>query len=197
MRLVFIDLETGGLDHTRHPITQIAAVAVDPALTELASFEAKLTFDISRADPEALAVSSYSQEIWARQSRPPIDVCGELSAFFKRFADVQMVSQRTGRPYHVAQLCGYNSAAFDGPFLQCFYRQLDQFMPAGYRVLDVMQRAMWHFHERPDIAQPIDFKLVNVCRALGVPPFDAHDALADCRATVALYRALAQVPATV
>lgn len=29
MRLVFIDLETGGLDPQRHPITQIAAIAVD------------------------------------------------------------------------------------------------------------------------------------------------------------------------
>lgn len=191
MRLVFIDLETGGLDHTRHPITQIAAIAVDAALNEIGSFEAKVGFDVSQADPEALAVSSYSPEVWEREARSPALVCNQLSAFFKRFADVQMTS-RAGNPYYVAQLCGYNSAAFDGPFLQCFYRQLDQFMPAGYRVLDVMQRALWHFHERPSVAQPVDFKLVNVCKALGVRPFDAHDALADCRATVALYKALVQ-----
>lgn len=37
---------------------------------------------------------------------------------------------------------------------------------------------------------PEDFKLGTVCRHLGVELTDAHDALADCRATVALCRAL-------
>jgi DNA polymerase III epsilon subunit-like protein len=63
-------------------------------------------------------------------------------------------------------------------------------MPAGFRVMCVMQRVLWHFHERPAIDPPADFKLGTVCSRLGVQLTDAHDALADCRATVDLYRAL-------
>jgi len=193
MGLVFIDLETGGLDPARHPITQIAAVAVDQSLVELDAIERKVDFDMATADPEALKISSYSREVWDRESVPQPHAIDDLSRFLKRFADLKMTS-RAGNPYHVAQLAGYNAATFDGPFLQAFYRKHDTFMPAGFRVMDAMQRVLWHFHERPAIDPPADFKLGTVCQCFGVPLVDAHDALADCRATVELYRRLVGQP---
>ena len=164
MRLVFVDLETGGLEPGKHPITQVACVAVDPSLKELASFERKVVFNEADCDPESLAVSRYNREQWQREAVAAPKACAELSAFFKRFADVRMVSQRTGNPYFVAQMAGYNAATFDGPFLQCFYRQQDAFLPAAFRVLDVLQRVLWHFHERPQLAPPSDFKLGTICQ---------------------------------
>lgn len=190
MRLVFIDLETGGLDCTRHPITQIAAVAVDEQLRELEAFETKVQFDERQADPEALAKSHYDAAVWARDAIAPRQATDALSAFFKRYADVKMVSQRTGRDYFVAQLAGYNAATFDGPFLQAMYRQHDAFLPATYRVMCCLQRVLWHFHYRPEHPQPIDFKLGSVCQHFGITLDGAHDALADVRATVELCRAL-------
>lgn len=43
-RLVFFDLETAGLNVARHPIIQVAAIAVDERLDVLEAFEAKLLY---------------------------------------------------------------------------------------------------------------------------------------------------------
>lgn len=191
MRLVFFDLETGGLDPRRHPIIQLAAVAVGEQLEELGQFEAKILFDVSRADPQALAMNCYDAAVWKAEGIPAISAVQQFSQFLRPYSDVRMTSQR-GVPYVVAQLAGYNAATFDGPFLQKLYSDCREFMPAAYRVLCVMQRAIWFCHERPATGFPLDFKLGTVCRHWGVPLADAHDALADCRATVALYRRLVQ-----
>lgn len=189
MRLVFFDLETGGLDPAKHPIIQIAAIAVDEKLQELAEFEAKILFKVENADPQALAINSYNAQEWAAKARLPGDVCDDLSSFFKRFADVKMTS-KAGKPYQVAQLIGHNAASFDGPFLQQWYRKLDQFMPAAFSVLCTYQKAMHFFHDRYQQPRPENFKLESLCKYFNVPLANAHDALADVRATLGLYRAL-------
>jgi DNA polymerase III epsilon subunit-like protein len=190
MRLVFLDCETGGLDPARHPMIQVAAVATTPDLVELDALECKIEFDIADADPEALKGNCFDPAVWAREAAPSRVVLSRLSAFLSRYADVEMISQRTGRPYYVAQVVGHNAATFDGPFLQAFYKRHDAFLPASYRVLCTVQRAQWHFLERPHLTPPTDFKLKTLCDCFGIPLEDAHDALADVRANVALYRAL-------
>lgn len=190
MRLVFFDLETGGLDPQKHPIIQIAAIAVDEQLRELDTFEAKILFRPENADPEALKLNSYNAEEWAAKGRNPIEVCDDLSGFLRVFSDVDMVSAKSGKPYKVAQLIGHNSDSFDGPFLQAWYKRLNQFMPAAFRTLCTYQRALHHFHENPHIGKPASFKLTDLCKFYGIELSGAHDALADCRATVELYRAL-------
>lgn len=190
--MIFLDLETGGLDPARNPITQIGAIAVDADLNEMESFEAKIDFDASKCDADALAMSSYDPAIWEQESKPAAHVIYDLTRFLKRYADVRMVSQRTGSEYFVAQLAGYNAATFDGPFLQAFYKAHDAFLPAAFRVMCVLQRVLWHFNEHDAVHPPEDFKLGTVCRKFGIDLTDAHDALADCRATVALCRALTQ-----
>ena len=189
MRIVFFDLETGGLDPAKHPIIQIAAIAVDEQLNELATFEAKIDFDTDEADPKALEVNSYTREVWVEQSRPAWQVCGNLSEFLEDFADVQMTS-KAGKPYRVAQLIGHNADSFDGPFLQAWYRRLNQFMPAAFRTLCTYQKAMHYFHDRPDLPRPENFKLESLCKYFNVPLSDAHDAMADVRATLGMYRAI-------
>lgn len=190
MRKVFFDLETGGLDPNRHPIIQIAAIAVDVDLNELDVFEAKVDFDMAAADPDALAKNSYNREVWDRESVSPLSACNELSRFLKPFTDVQMISPRTGMPYYVAQLIGHNSHSFDAPFLQAMYRQQKQFLPAGFLTLCTLQKALHYFNDRPDLRKPENFKLEGLCKYFGVPLEGAHDALADVRATLAMYRAL-------
>jgi DNA polymerase-3 subunit epsilon/ribonuclease T len=186
MRLVFVDLETGGLDPAKHPVIQIAAIAVGEDLKPLEEFEAKINFDLSTADGEALAVNSYNAAVWDRDAKSAAHVCGDLSEFFKRYADVKLVSKRTGRPYYVAQPIGHNAARFDGPFLQ------DMFLPAYFRVMDTFQRAIFHFYEHSELPAPDDFELGTLCRHFNIPLDGAHDALADVRATLSLYAAILQ-----
>lgn len=191
MRIVFFDLETGGLDPKVHPITQIAAVAIDlDTGKELDFFEIKIEFDPDTADPAAMELTSYDAEVWAREALAPMIAANHFAAFCKRFADVEMVSKRSGAPYRVAQLAGHNADKFDAPFIQEFYRRLGIFLPAGYRVLCTMQLAAWHFHAVTGGAAPADYKLQTLCQYFGEQPELAHDALADVRSTICVYKAI-------
>lgn len=188
-RLVFIDLETTGLEPWR-PVMQVAAVAVARNLAELEHFEAKVQFPKKWADPAALRNVHYSPTIWRREARPARQVAQELAAFLTRHATVDMVSA-DGNPYRVAQIVAHN-AAFDGAFLRNWFDRLGLFFPGHFRMLCTVQRAVWLFQEDTTLTPPTDFKLGTLCEYFGIRlrPEDAHDALNDVRATVKLYRAM-------
>lgn len=189
--IVFVDLETGG-GETWRPIIQLAAIAISSDGTELESYEAKLQFDESIADPQALQKHHYSPERWMREAQP---ACVVAEAFAQLLLRHAIVDQRTfgGRVFQVAQLAAHN-APFDGGFLKAWYDRLHLFLPASPRVLCTVQRAMWAFHEDKSLTPPADFKLGTLCEYFGIslPKSKAHDALNDVRATVALYRKLTE-----
>jgi DNA polymerase III epsilon subunit-like protein len=188
-KLVFIDLETAGVDVWR-PIIQVAAIALDSGLHELESFEAKIRFRRRFADPKALRKPHYSAARWRKEAQPVREVADKLAEFLARHASVELISL-SGRPYRVAQLVAHN-AAFDGPFLQTWFERLGRFFPGHFRTFCTLQRALWLFQEDKSLPPPADFQLTTLCRYFGVrlDPGEAHDALADVRATVELYRAM-------
>lgn len=200
-RIVFFDVETSGLDPKYHEIIQIAAVAVDADnFDEIATFASKVKFDASLASEDALAVNSYDPGVWQREAVPTLQARGEFDNFLREHATVRMVSKRTGRPYKVAQLAGHNAATFDMPFLRAWFdRRPSEFLPAAFLVLDTLQLAMWAAQcpLAPIIpagaefrrSVPTNFKLGTLCEYLGVDlGDDAHDAVNDVRATVAIAR---------
>ncbi len=188
-RFVFVDIETAGLQ-TWRPIMQIAAIAVNSAFRELEVFEEKIRFDERQAVQRTLRKRHYSRARWNREARRDRDVAVDFGAFLARHATVDVSSGR-GKPFVVAQLVAHN-AEFDGPFLRMWFERMGLFFPGAYRVFCTLQRAMWLFHEDRSLTPPTDFKLGTLCDYFGVPlPLDqAHDALADVRATVGLYRAI-------
>ena len=190
-RLVFVDLETGGLE-TWRPIIQLAAVAVTSDGRELESYEAKLRFKESVADPKSLCKNHYSRERWVQEAESPAVVAEQFAQLLMRHATIDQ-SRRDGRVFQVAQLVAHN-AAFDGEFLKAWFSRMKLFLPASPRVLCTVQRAMWAFHEDKSLTPPTNFKLKTLCDYFGVsfPADDAHDALNDVRATVALYRELTE-----
>jgi exodeoxyribonuclease-1 len=189
--LVFFDLETAGIEPETHPIIQIAAIAVDSTLCALESFEAKIRFDESTADPKSLSLNRYSKQVWRREALEAAIAAERFSKFLRRHATYDMIS-RDGKPYQVAQLVAHNGERFDGPFIHAWYRKLGLFCPARYMVLCTKQRALWKFDEDKSLTPPKDFKLGTLCEYFGVTltDQDAHDALNDVRATVKLYRAM-------
>ncbi len=189
-RIVVFDLETGGLLEN-DPVIQLAAIAVNSEWSELESYEAKINFNEEDADTEALKINHYDRDVWASQGKSRGSVVSEFSAFLLRHKCIEMVSKRTGSPYSVALLAGYNAATFDGPRLQRFFA--GAFLPAHPRVLCVMQRVLWLAQEDPSF-KPVSFQLTNVAKALGVTTDGAHDSLCDVRTTVEVMKAIRRVP---
>jgi DNA polymerase III epsilon subunit-like protein len=188
-RLVFVDIETAGLQVWR-PIIQIAAIAVDGRFRELETFEEKIQFDERQAVKHSLRKRNYSRWRWHAEARRDRDVAVDFGAFLARHATVGAVSAR-GEPFVVAQLVAHN-AAFDAPFLRAWFERMGLFFPGTYNVFCTLHRAMWLFHEEQSLALPDDFKLGTLCKYFGVElrPDEAHDALADARATARLYQAM-------
>ena len=185
MEVVFIDFETGGLKDDS-PNIQLAAIAVDVAWDEIASFSAKIKFDESAADPEALRINHYDREVWAKEAEPEAYVLGRFDSFLSNHKSVEMVSKRTGRPYSVARLAGHNISTFDYPRLRRMYRE--RFIPAHPMALDTLQLAMWHWHGNSKA--PENLRLETIMKFLGVEFDGAHDALADVRAAANLAKIL-------
>lgn len=190
-RMVFVDLETAGLDPWR-PIIQIAAIAVDCNLRELERFEAKLKFNSKFADAKSLRKASYSRDLWEQEAQPSIQVMKQFSELLRRHATVDQISSK-GVPFSVAQLVAHNGA-FDGAFLRAWYDRFDEFLPASPRVFCTLQRALWLFQEDKSLTPPPDFALRTLCHYFGVSlkASEAHEALNDVRATVDLYRAISE-----
>lgn len=190
-RLVMIDLETGGLEPKR-PIIQIAAIAVDWRLNEIDSFEVKVRFKESSACPDSLRRVHYRRAEWKRSAVTPKKAAWAFAKFLRKHASVEVLRQDLSC-FCIAQLASHNSA-FDGPFLTTWYDRLGIFLPASYRVFCTLQRAYWFFQERPHVTPPDDFRLGTLCEYFGVPlnPADAHEALADARAALGVYRAMSE-----
>jgi DNA polymerase III epsilon subunit-like protein len=187
-RLIFFDLETAGIDPKRHPIIQLAAVAIDEQLEVLEAFEAKIRFDTRLANAHSLRKNHYHPGVWANEARDPREVAQDFAAFLRRHASVDALSG-LGKSYRVAQLAAHN-AAFDAPFLTHWFDKLDIYLPARRLILCTMQLAMWQFMDAS--SAPKNFQLATLCEHFGVPfhAASAHEALGDATATVRLFQAI-------
>ena len=186
-RIVFFDLETGGLD-ARHPDIQIAAVATE-GLVEVDVFEAKIQFDARAADPEALKINSYDAKLWQKEAQPERVVVAGFATFLNKHATLERTAKGSGRPYQVARLAGHNVLGFDAPRLNTLFKRHGVFLPADtFRPLDTLQLAYWSAAKLG--LEPSNFKLATLCETFAISAEGAHDALADVRMCVALARAL-------
>lgn len=174
-RIVYIDTETGGTNPDRHPLIQWAGVAIEDG-KELEAFEVKLQFPLSACEVEALQLNSYDRDTWEKEAVSPKVAVERINDFLVRHATVEQTSKRTGKPYSVARVAGYN-VRFDQDFTRAAFGT--RFLPAHPQALDVMQLAAWAFLDAPH--RPANLKLQTVAVFLGLTSEGAHDALADAR----------------
>jgi DNA polymerase III epsilon subunit-like protein len=198
--LLYIDTETTGLKAGRHAIMQLAVIAVIDG--EVAgTFEAKIdptTYPlIEEYDEKALEINGFGRiadALLDRASGREVEEDIDLSEWedsamvFNEFVEwIEALRQK--REVEKWQPVGYNPA-FDLGFLEVWMKGHggDLYDIVSHRALDVMGLvrhliAVGHFSPRSG-------SLGNACRAAGVTIFDAHDAMADIRATRELYRTL-------
>lgn len=188
MTVVFFDLETGGTLPT-HPTIQLAAIAVEDG-REVGCFEQNIAFMESECDPEALKLNHYDRALWIETAVHPGVCRSRFEAWLRPYRSVTLTSKRTGQPYTVARLAGYNALTFDEPRLRAMLN--GQFTPWEYRVRDVLQRVTFYFDEHPELPPPENFKLSTVAAYFGIDTDGAHGALADARMCAAVYAAITE-----
>ncbi len=126
MTIVFFDLETTGLDPVAHTVIQIAACAVDRVTFDVIEyFEVKVKFNVSKANPDALTINSYNEDVWKAEAVMPGVARDKFLSFLSRYKSVPKLS-KAGNIYNVAQLAGYNSERFDIPFFWEWSKKIDK-----------------------------------------------------------------------
>ena len=175
--VLFLDLETTGLNPGMQEISEIGAVLVSQKDWQvLRTYEAKvLPSHIETAQPEALQISHFDAAVWEKEGRPLRQALEELSEI--------------GRG---AILAGFN-VTFDWAFLQAGFNLVDLPDPFYYHRYDVMSSAYTMLYHRNEFTK---FSLSECCRFFGVTNSKAHSALADAQATYEVFLGLMKLEPT-
>lgn len=173
--LAFIDIETTGLDVTRHEIIEIGCVLVQQDWsTEIPTFVVKDSFEfkiqpqhIEYADKTALKINGYAKSDW-KHSVPLKEALAQLA---QKTQDAIMV--------------GHN-VTFDFLFLDHAFKATGVKNLMHYHLLDTISIAYTKLHER-DIQK---YSLYVLTEQFGIKNEKQHTALADAQATFELYKKL-------
>ncbi len=190
MKYIFYDTETTGLEVAYDQILQFAALEVDEDLNEINSINIRcriLPYIVP--SPGALLVTGVSPKDLVAPNYSHRDMAGEIRDWIIRCSPCMLV--------------GHNSIKFDETFLRhAFYRTLHPLYLTntnGNNRADTMRMAQAAAIFAPgSITVPLSekgnpsFRLGNLARANGIDfkEEDAHDALADVRATLELAKLL-------
>ena len=182
--MIFFDLETSGRDWNKHEIIQVAAIDA----TTGDEFMRRLDFDIDKAEPEALEVNGFNEELWDKEAVSQEEAILDFTRFLRRHARLEFLNKKTNRQYKLAALAGFNVMAFDKFFLREWYDKWNIFMPADYRMYDFLQLALWKY---PNLKA---YNLQALCKYLELEDRDFHDALVDVRATIEIAKVILSSP---
>lgn len=169
--LVFLDVETTGLDHAVHEILEVAAIRVtaDLAYSPIHPLPFVMKAAPTRlhtASPEALAVNGYTAEKW--EHAPPLRAV--LDALW---------------PYLEGAVPAGHNVGFDLGFLEAAARETGKGpLPTDYHRLDTASLG-WLLVTAGDSTS---WSLSSVCDALGVKRDREHTALDDALAALQVAR---------
>jgi DNA polymerase III subunit epsilon len=171
--LVFVDIESTGLDFLKHEIIEIAGVIVeqseDGSFRVVEEFEYKIKpLRIHDAEPQALKVNHYDPSAWTEALL--------LSDAMK------LVGEKTKDMIMVA-----HNVAFDSAFIDKAFKESGMKNPMHYHRLDTVSMAYIKLRNVPEVDH---FSLHELCRYFGIENPNSHTALADARADFELYKKL-------
>lgn len=198
--IVFFDLETGGLDKDKHPVTQVAMVSVDAqTFEETGSYTARILFDEATTEKEALDRNHYDAALWAAEGIAAEKAVNDMVTFLRGHSTHRMLSTRTGNWYTVALAGGHNISNFDLPFLFAWVERVcvaanrkPVFLPFARYGIDTMTLAAL-YSARVCATALDDHRLGTLANQFGIKIEKEHDAMHDIRANIQVARALLRV----
>jgi DNA polymerase-3 subunit epsilon len=170
--LAFVDLETTGLDPSRHDIVEVAVIRVDARSFEvLAEYHTLVAPErLEDAQPEALAICGFSKAAWTNASS-------------LRDALLAVAPLLEG-----ALVAGHN-AGFDWAFLEAGYRRAGLALPrVDYHRLDTASLA-WPLVASGELTS---LSLDSLATLFGLDRPRPHRALADARCALEVARRLSE-----
>jgi DNA polymerase-3 subunit epsilon len=168
-KVCFIDLETTGLDPSKHEIIELAALVVDPTTWQIIrELELKVKPEhIETAEQGALAINGYSPDNW----EGAVSLEWAMSELEPLLCD--------------AIPAGHNPR-FDLGFMEAAWKKVGHRPQCmDYHVLDTVSLCMPLYLT----GELTSLKLEAVCSHLGVP-MPTHRAMADCRASLEIARTI-------
>ena len=190
MPFIFYDTETTGTDPAFDQVLQVAAILADNDLNELDSFNLRCRLQ-PHVLPSITALLITGMTIGAVDAAP-LSYGEMVREMRRRF----LAWSADG-----AVFCGWNTLSFDEEMLrQGFYQTLHPLYltnTGGNTRADLMRMAQAIHAVRPQAINrgvgpdgKLNWKLGDTAAANGIVLTDAHDALADTRATLEIARAL-------
>lgn len=168
--ILIIDVETTGLDPSKHACIELGAVLLDRSLSPVAEFSSSIApWEGAAISPEALAVHKISLEEMKNSPR--------LGDAVERFNQTFQPETRK------LLLSGWNPA-FDDAFLRDLYRRANRPWPFGYRLLDVQSVVTFHSQLAPKSQRDTIKMFLN--------EEQTHRAFSDARQTAKLLKLFAE-----
>jgi len=183
MKILYLDLETTGVDPKRHGVHQIAGlIEVHNELVEQFSLKLK-PFDTDEIDQQALKIAGVTEEDLKTYDEPKT-VYKKLTKILSSYVD-------KFNKFDKFQLVGYNSS-FDYSFMFEFFKKCGDpywgswvFWPS----IDVAVLAAYDLlQDRPSL---MNFKLATVARKFGLELSkneNYHDAIVDIMITRKIFK---------
>jgi len=169
-KLLFVDLETTGLDLEKHEIIEVGCLVVDgKSLEIIGEYHAKVKPEhIETASKAGLEVSGYSERKW-KDARPTKEVLREV------------VKLAPG-----AMIAGWK-VDFDWWFLITNFKKFRIKHKFDYHLIDLISVAYEHLRSQK---KPKILSLRNVARNLGIKVAEQHSAMTDVKAAYKIFKKL-------
>jgi len=168
--LLFVDLETTGLDLDTHEIVEVGCLLVDGKSLEIISeYSAKTKpTHVETATPKAIEISGYSPKTWNNA---------------KKLEDVLRDVSKMGKGALVA---GWK-VDFDWWFLERAFNEHNIKHDFDYHLIDVISLAYVYFRKKKHVK---GLSLRKVAACFRIKMAKQHDALGDIKGTYAVFRRL-------
>lgn len=184
IKYLYLDLETGGLDAEKYPITQVGFILeIDGQIVEKFNETIEIPESI-KLDPEATIITGYVRE--APGQLPDKVVYKKLIGILERYVDVY-------NPKDKLYLVTYNGHAFDTRFLRKWFLDNGNKWYGSYfwfpSVDLLLLASAFAIGQRHKLG---NFKLATVAKSLGieVDKDKLHDAFYDVELTRAIFKVL-------